>query len=65
MAKRKARRFKTAGDTGISVYVQGRPDPLRLEGSGTYTTDDPQELEALQGSPDVVEVKIPERKKDG
>lgn len=61
MAKRKPRRFKTAGDTGISVYITGRPDPLRLEGTGTYTTEDPAEIEALQGSPDVVEVKIPKR----
>ena len=61
MAKRKAHRFKVAGDTGVSMFITGRPDPLRLEASGTYTTDDPQEIEALQGSPHAVEVKIPER----
>jgi hypothetical protein len=65
MGKRKARRFKTTGDTGISVYVTGRPDPLRLEATGTYTTDDPAEIDALQGTPEVTEVKIPERKNNG
>lgn len=61
MAKRKPRRFKTAGDTGISVYITGRPVPLRLEATGTYTTEDPAEIDALQGTPEVVEVKIPDR----
>ena len=61
MGKRKPRRFKTAGDTGVTLFITGRPEPLHLAQSGTYTTDDPQEIEALQGSPEVVEVKIPER----
>lgn len=61
MAQRKPRRFKTVGETGISVYIMGRPEPLRLEATGTYTTENPAEIEALQGTPEVVEVKIPAR----
>lgn len=57
---RKARRFKLNRDTGISVSIPGRGEPLRLEPGSHYTTDDPAELDALLGSADVTEVKIPD-----
>jgi hypothetical protein len=62
MASRKPRRFKLNRDTGVSIYIQGRPDPLRLEPGSHYTTTDKAEIDALQGSADVTEVKIPERR---
>jgi hypothetical protein len=50
----KARRFKPAGETGVTVFVTGRTP---VEVRGDIETDDPDVIEALQGSPNVVEVK--------
>lgn len=55
----------TIGDTGVTVFITGRPEPLYLAGSGTYTTSDPAEIEALAGSPEVKEIKIPASKDGG
>lgn len=58
---RKARRFKLNGDTGVTLFgIPSRPEGLRLEPGSHYTTDDPAELDALQGSSAVSEVKIPD-----
>ena len=56
---RKARRFRLDRDTGISLRIPGREEPIRLDPGSHYTTEDKAEIEALQGSPDVSEVKIP------
>lgn len=53
----KSKTFKTSGDTGVSVYVNGRPAPIRVEPGGTYETADQAEIQALAGSPEVTEVK--------
>ena len=52
----KARKFRSASDTPVSVYVPGRPDPIRVEPDRTYKTDDEAEAEALAGSPEVREL---------
>lgn len=51
----KARKFKT--DTGVSIYIPNRPDPIRVNAGETYETNDKAELEALQASSEVTEVK--------
>ena len=51
----KAKKFKT--DTGVSIYVPNRPDPIRVNAGETYETSDKAELEALQASSEVTEVK--------
>ena len=51
----KAKKFKT--DTGVSIYVPNRPDPIRVNAGETYETEDKQELEALSASSQVTEVK--------
>jgi hypothetical protein len=56
----KTRTFKT--DTGVSIYVQDRPDPIRVNAGEPYETADPREIEALEGSPEVSEVKSREKK---
>lgn len=55
----KAHRFKLNRDTGISIHVPGRGEPLRLDPGSHYTTEDKVEIAALKGSTDVTEVKIP------
>jgi hypothetical protein len=59
----KAKRYKLDGDTAISVFRQGIPDPIRVEPGSHYTTEDPDEQAALESSGLVSEVKIPDRKK--
>jgi len=51
----KSKKFKT--DTGVSIYVPGRPDPIRVNAGETFETSDKQELEALSASSEVTEVK--------
>lgn len=51
----KAKKFKT--DTGVSIYVPGRPDPIRVNAGETYETADKAELDALNASSEVTEVK--------
>jgi hypothetical protein len=51
------KKFKTAGDTRISVYVADRPYPIEIAGDGTYETSDKAEIAALKGTPEVVEIK--------
>lgn len=55
----KAHRFKSADGNPHEINAFTLSAPIRIEGSGTYTTDDPKEVEVLQGSSDVTEVKIP------
>ena len=55
----KAHRFRLDRDTGIDVYIPGRP-VFRLEPDHHYTTEDKSEIDALQGMADVTEVKIPD-----
>jgi HEAT repeat protein len=59
----KAKRYKLAGDTAISVFRQGIPDPIRVVPGSHYTTEDPDEQAALESSGLVSEVKIPDREK--
>jgi hypothetical protein len=56
----KAHRFRLDRDTGISIHIPGRGEPIRIEPGTHYTTEDKAEIDALQGSGDVTEIKIPE-----
>lgn len=58
----KPRTFKS--DTGVSVYITGRPDPIRVNAGVPYETSDPREIDALAGSPDVSEVKQKEKSRE-
>jgi hypothetical protein len=60
----KAHRFRLDRDTGISIYLLGSGTPLRLEPGSYYTTENKDEVAALQGHVDVTEIKIPEKDKD-
>jgi len=55
MAKSQTKKFKS--DTGVSIYIPNRPDPIRVNAGEPYETDDKQELEALSASSEVTEVK--------
>jgi len=55
----KARRFKLNRDTGITIYTPTSPSGIRLEPGSHYTTDDPDDIDALKDHPDLSEVKIP------
>jgi hypothetical protein len=57
----RARRFKLNRDTGITIYTPTNPSGIRLEPGSQYTTDDPNEIDALKDHPDLSEVKIPKR----
>lgn len=54
-------RFRAAGDTGVTMFVEGR-GAIRLEPDVSYETDNPAELEALRGSGDVREMESTEKK---
>lgn len=47
--------FKT--DTGVSIFVPGRPDPIRVNAGEPYETSDKAELDALGNSAEVTEAK--------
>jgi hypothetical protein len=51
----KSRKFKS--ETGVSIYVPDRPDPIRVNAGEPYETSDKAEIEALEGSSEVSEVK--------
>jgi hypothetical protein len=51
------KRFQTRSGGHVSIYVPWRNTPIEIMEGGTYETDDRRELEALKGSPEVVEVK--------
>lgn len=51
----KAKTFKS--ETGISIYVPGRIDPIRVNAGEPYETNDKAELDALKASSEVTEVK--------
>lgn len=51
------KKFKTAGDTRVSVYLPDRPYPVEIAGDETYETTDKTEIAVLKGTPEVVEVK--------
>jgi len=55
----KSKTFKS--DTGVSIYVPDRPDPIRVNAGETYETADKSEIEALRGA-GVTEVKVTEAK---
>lgn len=44
-------------ETGVSIYVPGRPDPIRVNAGEPYETDDKAELDALSASSEVTEKK--------
>ncbi len=48
-------KFKSAHETGVSIYIPQKPNPLRID--AIYETDDRDEVRALKASPDVVEIK--------
>lgn len=56
----KSRTFKAAGSTGVTVFAadaSGNSIPVRLEPGDSYETDDKAIIAALDGSPEVDEVK--------
>lgn len=52
-----AKKFKTNGDTGVSIYIPGRGGPIRVEPDQPFETDDKAEIDALKNSSHVSEVK--------
>ena len=54
----KPRKFKS--DTGVTIFVRDRPE-IRVNAGEPYETSDSAEIEALEGSPDVSEVKSKEK----
>ena len=61
MAKQpKAGRFRSAHDTGVSIFLDNGKT-LRLDPDASYETDDPKELETLRGSWDVREMESTEK----
>ena len=56
------RKFKS--DTGVSIYVPDRPDPIRVNAGEPYETENKSEIEALEGSSEVIEVKSKEQSKE-
>jgi hypothetical protein len=55
----KSRTFKT--DTGVTIWVPDRPE-IRVNAGEDYETSDPDEIEALEASHEVSEVKSREKK---
>jgi hypothetical protein len=53
----KARKYRSSSEYPVSVYINGRPDPVRVQPDETYETADRAEIEALNGSPEVREIK--------
>ncbi len=51
-----ARTFKSAQDTGVTVYPP-HAGAIRIDAGATYTTDDPAEIAALEGASLVAEVR--------
>ena len=49
------KKFKS--ETGVSIYIPNRPDPIRVNAGETYETNDKAELDALKASSEVTEVK--------
>jgi hypothetical protein len=62
MAKSKVGRFRSAHETGISIFL-GNGKTLRLEPDESYETEDPAELDVLRGSDDVREMESSADKK--
>ncbi len=57
----KPHRFKSADGNPHEINAFALSAPIRIEGSGTYTTEDKREIVVLKASSDVTEVKIPEK----
>ncbi len=60
----KSRTFQVAGETGVTVYAAdagGNSIPVRLEPGETYATADEFLIAALDGSPEVAEVKAKDK----
>jgi hypothetical protein len=57
----KPRRFKSADGGRHTIHAFVLSSPIEIPASGTYTTEDKREIEVLQGSADVTEVKIPRK----
>lgn len=56
----KARKFRTNGDTGVTVYAtdaSGSSIPIRIEPGDSFESSDKHIVVALQGSPEVTEVR--------
>lgn len=62
----KSRKFKSNTGSPIAIFVPNRPDPIAVPYYAPhYETEDPGEIDALQGSPEVVEVESkPQSKED-
>lgn len=47
-------KFKSASGGAITIFIQGRPDPIYLEEGKAYETDDKETVKALKAHSDVV-----------
>jgi hypothetical protein len=60
MSAAKPRRFRSNSDTGVTVWAtnaSGGTTEVRVEPDQTFETDDKHLIAALQGSPEVRELK--------
>ena len=53
----KTRRFTSNTGSGVSIYATGWANPIRVEADEPLETDDRTVIQALEASPEVVEVK--------
>jgi hypothetical protein len=54
----KAKKFKSNTGSPVAIFVPDRPDPIQVPYYAPHLeTDDKAVIDALQGSPEVVEVK--------
>lgn len=47
-------KFRSASGGAVTIFIQGRPDPIYLEEGKTYETDDKATVQALKAHSDVV-----------
>ena len=55
-------KFKTVSGHGVTIYAG--PGPITILHGQEVETDDPDQIEALKNSPEVVEVKDKERSRE-
>lgn len=57
----KARTFKSNTGSPVRIFVFDLPEPIEVSHEG-YETSDEREIDALKGSPEVVEVRQSRKK---
>ena len=56
-------KFKSATGGEVTIFIQGRPDPIYLVAGKAYETDDKATVEALKAHSDVVSADKESKKK--